>query len=191
MQLHNYFCPIVSCLFYGHDPWIITLCFIHIISSSFFLLAVRHGLTGTKKIWRATAIFDGVRARSIMPLTFGIQVKKNWLVLLFDPHARIMNMPLNIIIGEVKKEKTDYIPTLRLNFKLKVHMDLNVDCFWFSVKIASIFSWFCFDLYSIVQINLFQKHLFLHQLTHNMSNDCPLIYKFSTWKLQAQNMLCT
>ena len=93
--------------FYGHDPWIITLCFIHIISSSFFLLAVRHGLTGTKKIWRATAIFDGVRARSIMPLTFGIQAKKNWLVLLFDPHARIMNMPLNIIIGKVKKEKTD------------------------------------------------------------------------------------
>ena len=31
-----------------------------------------------------------------------------------------------------------------------------------------------------VQVNLFQKHLFLHQLTHNMSNDCSLIYQFST-----------
>ena len=149
MRLHNCFCPIVSCLlvfFYGHDPWIITLCFIHIISSSFFLLAVRHGLTGTKKIWRATAIFDGVRARSIMPLTFGIQAKKNWLVLLFDPHARIMNMPLNIIIGKVKKEKTDYIPSLRLNF------NLNVACFWFSEKIAPIFPSFSYDLDSIVPL---------------------------------------
>ena len=42
-----------------------------------------------------------------------------------------------------------------------------------------------------VQVNLFQKHLFLHQLTHNMTKDCSLNYKFSTWKLQAQNMLRT
>ena len=28
--------------------------------------------------------------------------------------------------------------------------------------------------------NLCQKHLFSHQLTHNMAKDCPLIYKFST-----------
>ena len=49
-----------------------------------------------------------------MPLTFGIQAKKNWLVLLFDPHARIMNMPLNIIIGKVKKKK-------QIN-----HIDINV-----------------------------------------------------------------
>ena len=38
---------------------------------------------------------------------------------------------------------------------------------------------------------LCQKHLFSHQLTHNMTKDCSLIYQFSTWKLQAQNMLCT
>ena len=42
-----------------------------------------------------------------------------------------------------------------------------------------------------VQVNLFQKHLFLHQLTHNMTKDCSLSYKFSTRKLQAQNMLRT
>ena len=42
-----------------------------------------------------------------------------------------------------------------------------------------------------VQVNLCQKHLFLHQLTHNMTKYCSLIYQFSTWKLQAQNMLCT
>ena len=42
----------------------------------------------------------------------------------------------------------------------------------------------------VIQVNLFQKHLILHQLTHNMTKDCSLIYQFSTWKLQAQNMLC-
>ena len=44
---------------------------------------------------------------------------------------------------------------------------------------------------SYVQVNLFQKLLFLHQLTHNMTKGCSLYYKFRTWKLQAQNMLCT
>ena len=37
-----------------------------------------------------------------------------------------------------------------------------------------------------VQVNLCQKLLFLHQLTHNMTTDCSLNYKFSTWKFQAQ-----
>ena len=32
----------------------------------------------------------------------------------------------------------------------------------------------------IIQVNLFQKHLFLYQLTHNMTKDCSLNYKFST-----------
>ena len=46
--------------------------------------------------------------------------------------------------------------------------------------------------YKVVQVNLFQKHLFLHQLTHNMTKDCSLNYKFSMYsKFQAQNMLCT
>ena len=30
----------------------------------------------------------------------------------------------------------------------------------------------------------------LHQLTHNMTKDCSLNYKFSTWKLQAHNLNC-
>ena len=30
-----------------------------------------------------------------------------------------------------------------------------------------------------VQVNLCQKHIFLHQLTHNMTKDCSLNYKFS------------
>ena len=39
---------------------------------------------------------------------------------------------------------------------------------------------------SDVQVNLCQKLLFLHQLTHNMTTDCSLNYKFNTWKFQAQ-----
>ena len=39
-----------------------------------------------------------------------------------------------------------------------------------------------------VQVNLCQKLLFLHQLTHNMTTDCSLNYKFNTWKFQTQNM---
>ena len=35
-----------------------------------------------------------------------------------------------------------------------------------------------------------QKHLFLHQLTHNMMTDCSLNYKFSRRKLQVQLFLC-
>ena len=43
---------------------------------------------------------------------------------------------------------------------------------------------------TFVQVNLFQKHLFLHQLTHNMTKDCSLNYKFRTGKLQAQYYTC-
>ena len=42
-----------------------------------------------------------------------------------------------------------------------------------------------------LQVKLCQKHLFLQQLTQNISKACSLNYKFSTWKLQALNMLCT
>ena len=39
----------------------------------------------------------------------------------------------------------------------------------------------------LVQVNICQKYLFLHQLTHNITTDCSLNYEISTWKFQAQN----
>ena len=45
-----------------------------------------------------------------------------------------------------------------------------------------------FDLQTVLQVNLCQHLLFLHQLTHNMTTDCSSIYLFNTWKIQAQNM---
>ena len=34
------------------------------------------------------------------------------------------------------------------------------------------------EVVSVVQVNLCQNLLFLHQLTHNMTKDCSLIYQF-------------
>ena len=62
-------------------------------------------------------------------------------------------------------------------------------CRWIELKFS--YSTTCqkgMKVMSGVQVNLCQKHLFLDQLTHNMTKDCSLIYQFSTWKLQAQNM---
>ena len=42
--------------------------------------------------------------------------------------------------------------------------------------------------FDYIQVNLCQKLLFMDQLTHNMTTDCSLNYKFNTWKFQAQNM---
>ena len=38
-----------------------------------------------------------------------------------------------------------------------------------------------------LQVSLFQKNLFLPQLTQNMTRDCSLNYKFSTWKLSTSS----
>ena len=45
--------------------------------------------------------------------------------------------------------------------------------------------------YFSVKVNICQKHLFLYQLSKNMTTDCSLNYEFSTWKFLAQNMLRT
>jgi len=58
------------------------------------------------------------------------------------------------------------------------------------------------EAYNIIQVNLFQKTLILHQLTHNMTRDCslnsPEKYKFRTCCVQKlffcfdiQNNICT
>ena len=50
-------------------------------------------------------------------------------------------------------------------------------------------------LFMKVQVNLFQKHLFLHQLNHNMTKYCSWIYhenyKHRTLAEHGQNMFCT
>ena len=46
-------------------------------------------------------------------------------------------------------------------------------------------------MFVMLQVNLFQKHLFLHQLTYKITKDYSLNYMFSTWKLHARTMLRT
>ena len=38
------------------------------------------------------------------------------------------------------------------------------------------------DIFFFFKCNFFQKHLFLHQLAHNMTKDCLLNYKFSQYE---------
>ena len=65
--------------------------------------------------------------------------------------------------------------------------------FW--KKSGETWSWFQFEMWSantLLQVNLFQKHLFLHQLTHNMTKDCSLIYQFlhENYKLRTYILYC-
>ena len=50
--------------------------------------------------------------------------------------------------------------------------------YFFCLKILSLANF-------LVQVNLFQKYLFLHQLTQNMTKDSWLNYQFCTWKFIA------
>ena len=56
------------------------------------------------------------------------------------------------------------------------------------VKIEHDWTWLDQNNIFQVQVNLFQKYLFTCQLTHNMTTNCSMIYKFSTRKFQEQNM---
>ena len=63
---------------------------------------------------------------------------------------------------------------------------------WFSKNCVVFSQNFNFEI--LVQVNLLQKYLFLHQPTHNMKKDFLLNYQFSTWiprSEHCQNMLCT
>ena len=62
---------------------------------------------------------------------------------------------------------------------------------FYSPTISRSFLSFLIFIQEAAEVNLFQKHLFLYQLTHNMTKDCSLNYEFSIWKFQAQNIFFT
>ena len=64
-------------------------------------------------------------------------------------------------------------------YSWKIQMNLAISCHSEIHDLTNVIS---------VQVNLCQKPLFLHQLTHNMTTDCSVNYQFSTWKFQALNM---
>ena len=63
----------------------------------------------------------------------------------------------------------------------------NIDKLAFVLSRA--FFYRCITL-NVLQVNLCQKLLFLHQLTHNMTTDCSLFMKIVSSEYP-QNMLCT
>ena len=80
-----------------------------------------------------------------------------------------------------------YIPRGAINQVSKWKCQFTIS--W-SLRIHSILKnrdWATFDC---IQVILYQKHSFLHQLTQIMTPDCWLNYKFSTRQLQVQYMLC-
>ena len=70
---------------------------------------------------------------------------------------------------------------------------------WIAAVISDYVGTLIFQLYHNPYSISDERHLYhscisavsqLHQLTHNMTKDCSLNYKFSTWKLQAHNLNC-
>jgi hypothetical protein len=54
-----------------------------------------------------------------------------------------------------------------------------------------LFNWCFADIHTyLLQVILFQKHSFFHQLAQNMTTDCSLNYEFNTRKLQILCILC-
>ena len=64
------------------------------------------------------------------------------------------------------------------------------DNFRSTFNIYQIISILC-NVYIFLWVNIFKKHLFLHQFTHNTATDCSLNYEYSTRRIQVQNKLCT
>ena len=57
---------------------------------------------------------------------------------------------------------------------------------WFFMPHIAEPNFSCHGLFSwvdLLQVNLCKKLLFLHQLSHNMTTDCSLNYKFNTWTI--------
>ena len=72
--------------------------------------------------------------------------------------------------------RLQFVEKTRFNIAIIWHMWRNGDIFHKTVEVLDYCDWIA------LQVNLCQKHFFLHQLTHNMTKDCSLNYKFSTWK---------
>ena len=62
-------------------------------------------------------------------------------------------------------------------------VSIGVNSFWRSIGLFTIIENLEIDA---IQVNLCQKLVFFHQLSHNMTTDCSLNYKFNTWNFKAQ-----
>ena len=134
-------------------------------------------------------------------------------IMIFSPVANLIPHPLFSIWSHCQINKPDYRMTqffnkmrkrncLFFNQKTTFTRDNFLDqSFWFitprewteprqTIVRPQTDNRYRLDKYacrnSFIQVNLFQKPSFLHQLTHNMKRDCSLNYKKNV-----QNTLCT
>ena len=82
---------------------------------------------------------------------------------------------LNVDVGAVVVETFNGFTVVESAFGSSV-FGFSVELFGFSVVASSGVG---FSV-AVVHVNLCKKLLFLHQLTHNMTADCSLNYKFNT-----------
>ena len=68
----------------------------------------------------------------------------------------------------------------------KKQESINFQCFSCFGSVSLIFTSFLNKNFLLSLISTGKSLLFLYQLNHNMTKDCSLNYKFSTWKSQAQ-----
>ena len=105
----------------------------------------------------ADIVVRALRLNTLSKLTFGDSIRFDTLVKDVFPNVTFSNEGYEELKVELRKSFTTLGYIINEN----------------QVKKA-------IELYEQLQVNLFQKHLFLHQLTHNMTKDCSLIYQFNT-----------
>ena len=76
-------------------------------------------------------------------------------------------------------------------FKVASRYFVSVTSFCSTPTPKTLYLWPMYGRIWNIQVNLCQKHSFLHRLTQSIATDCSLNYKFSARKLQVQYMLCT
>ena len=85
----------------------------------------------------------------------------------------------NTNLEEISVKKCDICQETIRNPKFKKHVKYCKLYFQFWTRTPT-----GFRCRLCLQVYLCQKLLFLHQLTHNITTDCSLNYKFNTWKFQ-------
>ena len=117
-------------------------------------------------------------------------ISRPYCIFLLDCNHYIMLNSPDLNFQHLKNLLLKEVFTTVCNLTGHIHICYNDDYNHFCTKYCwhlwSYQTWLWSTAFSpnLVQINLFQKHLFFHQLTHNMTKDCPLNYEFSTWKLR-------
>ena len=109
---------------------------------------------------------------------------QNKIVDLKKTHPMLQNSTIEELFSNLKKKNADIYVQRANKLRQTVAKRTRLLSFNLSSMEFFIFSDRSMTGYEtavdFIQVNLCQKLLFLHQLTHNMTTDCSLNYKFNT-----------